>query len=582
MKTINWHSVGFKMPAVTVIITALMVIGLLIIFNISETNQLIHNEIEHSKTVLSISESAQKSVLNRWEKGIYSVELLRNMAHLSRERSKPTIMATIPIVNAWETLQQESNDHTFRFKTASIGARNHKNEADALDKQALAFFAANPLQKDYSYVDEEKKELHVFRAIRLSQQCEICHGNPSTSTELWGNTEGQDVLGYPMENKHAGDLHGVFKITSSLEGSYAKINTQTIQAGMIGLFSLILVALISYAAMNYLILSPLKDLNIKLQGIAGSEGNLKARLAVIGCSEFVGIAESFNTFVTKIAKTINDINISSEKLDAASKQLSDITRSAEAGVNHQQAETAHVVSAMEQMTTTVLEIADNTARASTAAAAADNDAIASKNIIQNAIREIHLLASEVDSAAQVMKDLEVDSNSIGGVLNTIQGIAEQTNLLALNAAIEAARAGEQGRGFAVVADEVRTLASRTQNATLEIQKTIERLQARAQHASKVMENGKRQASTSVEKAASSGIAMENISSKIDSINDMNNHIASAAEQQSAVAKEISRNVNNINHVTMQTSTGIRKSAQACRELLELAQQLKSSVSQFKA
>ncbi|MFI3137766.1 MAG: methyl-accepting chemotaxis protein, partial [Methylococcaceae bacterium] len=130
-------------------------------------------------------------------------------------------------------------------------------------------------------------------------------------------------------------------------------------------------------------------------------------------------------------------------------------------------------------------------------------------------------------------------------------------------------------------DEVRTLASRTQNSTLEIQKTIERLQSRAEQASKVMENGKKRATASVEQAASSGVAMEGISAKIDSISDMNNHIASAAEEQSAVAKEINRNINNISQVTLETSSGVHKSAIACQELLGLAQQLKASISQFR-
>jgi methyl-accepting chemotaxis protein len=322
-------------------------------------------------------------------------------------------------------------------------------------------------------------------------------------------------------------------------------------------------------------------LALKLQDIASGQGNLNARLEPVGKSEFAWVAGSFNKFVKKIAKTVDEINTTSEKLAIASQQSSAITRAAELGVDRQQAETTQVAAAMQEMTATVQEVALHAFKASAAAATADNDACTSKSVIHEAIKGINLLASEVDSAALVMKELESDSTSIGEVLSTIQGIAEQTNLLALNAAIEAARAGEQGRGFAVVADEVRTLASRTQNSTLEIQKTIERLQSRAEQASKVMENGKKQATASVEQAASSGAAMENISLKIDSISDMNNQIASAAEEQRAVAEEINRNINNINQVTIDTSSGIRKSALACQELLELAHQLKNSISQFK-
>lgn len=581
MNIMNWHLVGVKVRAATLLTIALIATGLLITFHFTEKQQVLENAIADAKNNLAISEAIQEGVLERWAKGIYSVDLLKNMAQLSRERAKPSIMATVPIANISETLSLAAKSQNFRFKAARIGARNPLNEADEFDRQALQFFKATPDRKDYYLMDNAKEELRVYRAVRLSAQCEICHGASSQSQVLWDNAEGRDVLGYRMENQRTGDLHAALTFIIPLEPLYDVLDKQTMQALLFMLFSLLLLAVVSHYAMNHFIIDPLTDLALKLESIAGNECNLTARLEVTGESEFAWIASSFNRFVKKIANTVIEINSSSEKLAVASERLSSITRNAEAGVNQQQAETTHVVTAMEQMTASVHEVARNTAEASSAASAADSDAISSKQVIQEAVQGIHVLASEVESAVNVIKALESDSTSIGSILSTIQGIAEQTNLLALNAAIEAARAGEQGRGFAVVADEVRTLASRTQNATFEIQKTIERLQARAQQASKTMEKGKRQATTSVEQAASSGVAMDNISFKIDHINDMNNQIASAVEEQSAVAKEISRNIHNINQVTQATSNGVRKSAQACRELLELSNQLKISMAQFK-
>lgn len=244
----------------------------------------------------------------------------------------------------------------------------------------------------------------------------------------------------------------------------------------------------------------------------------------------------------------------------------------------QQAETTQVATAMEEMTATVQEVARNAVNASKAAANVDVEAGSGKQVVDEAVQAINSLASEVQSAADVIHELEADSENIGQVITVIQGIAEQTNLLALNAAIEAAWAGEQGRGFAVVADEVRTLASRTQNSTEEIQQTVERLLARARDAVKVMEHGQMQATTSVEQAASAGEVLARINAQIGTINDMNNQIASTADEQSSVAEEINRN---ISMVSEQTAQGAGNTSEACRQLLELASQLKSTVSSFK-
>jgi methyl-accepting chemotaxis protein len=325
---------------------------------------------------------------------------------------------------------------------------------------------------------------------------------------------------------------------------------------------------------------PLNTVIASVNDIA--KGNLAVRIEEATSQDETGqLQTATRQMVAELHSLISEVTGSTAQLSAAAEEMSVITEQSKRGVHQQQSEIDQIATAMNEMAATVQEVARNAAAAADAAHKADDEAKSGQRVVTQTVEAIDAVAHEVESAAEVIHKLAADSTSIGTVLDVIRGIAEQTNLLALNAAIEAARAGEQGRGFAVVADEVRTLATRTQESTQEIQKMIERLQTGAKSAVLVMEQGRSKAQVSVQQAAKAGTSLDAIANAAGSISDMNAQIASAAEEQGAVAEEINRNIVNISQIASQTANGAEQTSTASMELAKLAGRLQSLVGKFR-
>jgi len=331
-----------------------------------------------------------------------------------------------------------------------------------------------------------------------------------------------------------------------------------------------------------IITRPLNALLQRLQDISSGNGDLTVRLPETGQDELGRVAVAFNQLLGKLQNSIQRVSEVTGEVHAMSAELARQSVHAESLISDQMNATQQVASAVHEMTMTVHSIAETTSLAATAAQGVDHGSKQGMDVMRQSRLAIEDLAADVRATSDTIHALGNDSVQIGQVVDVIQGIAEQTNLLALNAAIEAARAGEQGRGFAVVADEVRTLAARTQQSTHEIQSMIERLQLGARNAVAVMERGRTKAEMSVEKAGAAEASLSSITEAIRSISGMNIELAAAVEEQRTATESISGNIEQIHGTAISSADAAKESALSGAKLSELARGLKAVVAQFKA
>ncbi|WP_194441847.1 methyl-accepting chemotaxis protein [Pseudoalteromonas simplex] len=340
-----------------------------------------------------------------------------------------------------------------------------------------------------------------------------------------------------------------------------------------------LIAIIVAAVTVNRITKPLSEVNRILDIVAS--GDMTQRLDDSAKDEFGELSRSCNTLIESLRTLIQGIISRSTQLAAASEETSAITEESSQAIRNQQAQVEQAATATTEMSSTSQAVSSSAQQALSEIKNADKEADRVKGISSQNKATIEQLAREVDDASQVINQLHKDSASIGGILDVIRGIAEQTNLLALNAAIEAARAGEQGRGFAVVADEVRSLASKTQESTQEIQAMIESLQVGAEAAVSAMSKGKQQAESCVEQSDLANTALDSITAAVAQAHNVSEEISTAAHEQHQVSQEISERLESIVAIAEQTAEGANQTNISSSEVAKLAEELRLSVDAFK-
>ena len=368
------------------------------------------------------------------------------------------------------------------------------------------------------------------------------------------------------------------KSTANLSNQHKTIkqlNTYVIIA------SVSLVAILSYL---FFVIHGVMDALPRISKVVGTiaEGDLSGEPFVCKHNNELGhLADGFNKMKVSLRSVLGNVSDTSSQLFRSVEQLTVVTQETEQSMDQQLNQINMVATAMNEMAATAQEVASSASSTANAASDANQEAHDGKAVVNKTMDLINSLANDVEQAAEVIHELEGNTESIGSILDVIRGIAEQTNLLALNAAIEAARAGEQGRGFAVVADEVRTLASRTQQSTQEIDEMIARLQSSASKAVSSMETGRARASETVAQVAEAGAKLDGITKSVVSISDLSSHIASAATEQSAVAEDMNKNISIINETSAQTTENTRHISTASNDLAGLANEMTEIVHQFK-
>ncbi|WDG51817.1 methyl-accepting chemotaxis protein [Pseudomonas chlororaphis] len=349
---------------------------------------------------------------------------------------------------------------------------------------------------------------------------------------------------------------------------------------LVMLASGLLIGLLSLWLVNRSLVEPIRQLIDYVAQL--SRGRIAERVASSRQDELGKLAVAANTLRDFLAETFSRLQRSATDLDSSSGELNAIATLMSQGTNDQFNRTDQVATAMNEMSATAQEVARHAADAARAADDADQSAQQGEQVMQGTIHTITLMRGEIANTAEVIRRLEADSGRIGKVLEVIRGIAEQTNLLALNAAIEAARAGEAGRGFAVVADEVRSLAQRTAASIIEINQIIQSVQTGALDAAHAIESGQARSDASVEQVTQAGAMLERITEAVEAIRDMNRQIATAAEEQTSVAEDISRNLTEITSIASTNLDNVQRTERASQNLHELSGQLNEVTARLSA
>jgi methyl-accepting chemotaxis protein len=469
--------------------------------------------------------------------------------------------------------QRYADSTGMAFRTPSLQPRNPKNQADDFERRALEKFQQDPSLKEYSEraTVDGKEVMHYIQPVRLTQDCLVCHGEPAGE---------KDPFGHAKEGLTSGDLRGAFSITVPAEQLIRTANSNSLAIFLLSFFTLLVSAAAVYLVVRRLVIEPLSK-SVELANCIGNRDLSADDLAVDSEDEIGEATAALNTMKNNLRQTMHSIASTVESVAAASEEIAATAAEQSQAAETQRNQVLQIATAMHEMTSTVVEVSGNSNRAADVARQSAELANRGGEIVENTLKTMNVISDAVSSTGKQVNELGKRSNEIGRIAAVIDEIADQTNLLALNAAIEAARAGEQGRGFAVVADEVRKLAERTTTATKEIARMIEAIQLETHSVVQAMEEGTRQVKNGVSATNQAGEALQGIIRKSEEVGDMISIIATAATEQSSTTEEVKNNMEQISQLVETSTIGTQQSAKACHDLSELTNNLMNLIERFR-
>lgn len=522
-----------------------------------------------------------------FERGAFDTESMLEELKAIRERGgdyhESRIFAALPVVAGWESAGNAAEREGLQFNIVAFQARNKNNEPELGSFRAnlleeLETQHGNKLGESIARIDAESNSLVYMRAITLTNDCMMCHGDPQGAH---ADANGRDVIGFPMENWKPGDMHGAYEVVMPL----APVDQQVasfITSGLAwtgpmvvgGVFAFILL-------LRGMFSRPMNGLIERVRDIAEGEGDLTARMAVNGTDEIGTLSGYVNGFIERMQTMIRSISESAREVAAASTEIAASSDEMADSIRRQTQQVTMISASVEELSGSSVEVAAQSDEARSRASESGNIAQDGGTIVEQTIAGMRAIDESVEASARAVDSLGKRGEAIGEIVAVINDIADQTNLLALNAAIEAARAGEHGRGFAVVADEVRKLADRTTKATEEISDSIQAIQHETQQAVESMRAGTVRVREGVDRAGQAGESLGRIVGTAREVAEMVSSIATAAGEQSSASQQISQAVDEISGLASTSAEGASQAAQAATTLSRRSEELLALVSRFK-